>query len=135
MNNCVFCKIVEGSLPSYKIYEDDKVLAFLDIAPVNPGHILVIPKKHFINMEDIPDDLLGDVIKVVKKIGLALKQGMGYMGYNIQENNDPISGQIVPHIHFHIIPREEKDALALWPQKEYEEGIAQEVQEKIKKFL
>lgn len=135
MNECIFCKIVAGTLPSHKIYENDKVLVFLDIAPVHPGHILVIPKEHFANLEEIPSDLLGDVIKVVKKIGLALKKGMGYDGYNIQENNDPIAGQIVPHIHFHIIPRIKGDDLKLWSQKEYKDGEAQEVLEKIKNFL
>ncbi|MCK5539172.1 MAG: HIT family protein [Bacteroidales bacterium] len=135
MNNCIFCKIVAGVLPSYKIYEDSKVLVFLDIAPVHPGHILVIPKEHFANLEEIPQDLLGDVIKIVKKIGLALKKGMAYDGYNIQENNDPVAGQIVPHIHFHIIPRVEGDGLDLWLQKGYRDGEAENVLEKIKNCL
>ena len=134
MDSCIFCKIVAGILPSYKIYEDDKVLAFLDIAPVNPGHILVIPKKHFVNMEEIPEQLLIDVIKIVKKMGLALKMGMGYEGYNIVESNDPVAGQEVPHIHFHLTPRVSKDEFS-WPHKKYGEGEAQKVQEKIKKFL
>ncbi len=135
MNDCIFCKIVSEDLPSHKLYEDDDVLAFLDIAPVHPGHILVIPKKHFKNIEEVPEDILCNLIKVVKKLGLALKNGMGYEAYNIGENNDPLAGQIVPHLHFHVIPRKENDGLQLWPQKEYAEGEAQEVIEKIKKFL
>ncbi|MDA3840131.1 MAG: HIT family protein [Patescibacteria group bacterium] len=135
MSNCIFCKIVEGSLPSNKVYEDENVLAFLDIAPIHSGHILVIPKKHFSNLEEIPEDLLSDVIKVVKQMGLALKKGMACEGYNLVENNDPVAGQDVPHIHFHLIPRVKGDGLGLWPSKEYKEGEAQEVLEKIKKFL
>lgn len=135
MHDCIFCKIVEGVLPSNKIYEDKNVLAFLDIAPVHPGHVLVIPKKHFANMEEIPENLLVDLIKIVKKIGLAVKKGLNYEGYNIQENNDPIAGQIVPHIHFHIIPRIEEDGLKLWPQKEYSKGEAEKIQNKIKNLL
>lgn len=135
MHDCIFCKIVEGVLPSNKIYEDKNVLAFLDIAPVHPGHVLVIPKKHFANMEEIPENLLVDLIKIVKKIGLAVKKGLNYEGYNIQENNDPIAGQIVPHLHFHIIPRIEEDGLKLWPQKEYSKGEAEKIQNKIKNLL
>ncbi len=135
MSDCIFCKIVSGEIPSYRVYEDEKVLAFLDIAPVHPGHILVIPKKHFKNIEEAPEDVLGDIIKVVKKLGIALKNGMSYEGYNVAENNDPVSGQIVPHLHFHIIPRKEDDGLELWPQQKYKEGEPQEVVSKIKRFI
>ena len=130
--DCIFCKIVAGELPCYKVYEDDDVLAFLDVAPVSFGHVLVVPKKHFVNMEDIPEDELCKVIKAVKKIGKALKGGLGVAGYNVQVNNDPIAGQIVPHIHFHVIPRREGDGLELWPQGKYGEGEAEEILEKIK---
>ena len=133
--DCIFCKIIAGEIPSYKVYEDDGALAFLDIAPVNYGHILVVPKKHFVNMEDIPEDELCKIIKAVKKIGKALKDGLGVIGYNVQVNNDPIAGQIVPHIHFHVIPRNEGDGLKLWPQGKYGECEAEEVLEKIKSNL
>jgi histidine triad (HIT) family protein len=116
---CLFCKIVAGTIPCYKIYEDENVLAFLDIAPVNPGHTLVIPKKHHQNIEAIPQEELCRVIAAVKKIGLALKSRLSVEGYNIQVNNDPISGQIIPHLHFHIVPRKPGDNLTLWPQGKY----------------
>lgn len=130
--DCIFCKIVAGEIPSYKIYENEKTLAFLDIAPVNPGHVLVIPKKHYVNFEDIPEDELCEVVRAVKKVGQALKSGLGLSGYNVIENNDPIAGQIIPHLHFHIIPRVEGDGLRLWPQSKYGEGEAEEVLGKIK---
>lgn len=130
--DCIFCKIIAGELPSHRVYEDEKVFAFLDIAPVNPGHTLVVPKKHYANIEEIPEEDLCALFKAVKKIGLAIKNGLGAEGYNINENNDPIAGQIVPHIHFHIIPRRKGDNLHLWPQNKYDESEAEEVLEKIK---
>ncbi|MCK4744717.1 HIT family protein [Candidatus Parcubacteria bacterium] len=133
--SCIFCKIVKGELPSYKVYEDENVLAFLDIAPVNQGHILVIPKKHYANLEEISNDDLCCLIKAVKKIGKALKQGLGIAGYNLQLNNDPAAGQVVPHIHFHVIPRKKGDGLKLWPQGEYREREAEKIAEKIKNGL
>lgn len=133
--DCIFCRIIAGEIPSTKIYEDDNVLAFLDIAPVNPGHTLVIPKNHYANLEEVPVDVLGEVIKAVKKIGQALKIGLNVKGYNVIENNDPIAGQIINHLHFHIIPRHENDNLHLWPQQEYQAGEMDEVAEKIIKVI
>ena len=135
MNDCMFCKIIAGEIPSYKIYEDEDTLAFLDIAPVNYGHTLVVTKKHYANMEEISDDDLCKLIKAVKKVGKAIKEGMGAEGYNINENNDPVAGQIIPHIHFHVIPRKENDGLHLWPQGKYREGEAGKTAEKIKDAL
>lgn len=124
---CIFCKIVADEIPSYKVYEDNDYLAFLDIAPVNPGHTLVIPKKHFVNIEDIDEDTLMGLMRVVKKIGKLVKDNLGYEGYNVYENNDPVAGQVVPHIHFHVIPRRSDDGLGLWPQKNYSEGGAENI--------
>lgn len=133
--DCVFCKIIEGKIKSYKVYEDGSALAFLDINPVNPGHTLVVSKKHYANLEEIPEDELCRLISAVKKVGLAVKKGMGVAGYNLTENNDPVAGQIIPHIHFHIIPRVEGDGLKLWPQGKYEEGKAEETMDKIKNAI
>ena len=133
--DCIFCKIVKGELPCYKVYEDEKIFAFLDIAPVSDGHTLVIPKKHYANLEKISDDDLSCLMKAIKKIGKALKHELAVDGYNIQLNNGSIAGQIVPHIHFHIIPRKQKDGLKLWPQGKYNAGEAEKAAEKIKKYL
>jgi histidine triad (HIT) family protein len=132
MESCIFCKIVSGEIPSYKIYEDENTLAFLDIMPVNPGHTLVIPKKHYENIEAIPEEELASLIKVVKKVGSALKNNFGAKGYNLMENNDPIAGQIIPHLHFHLIPRVEGDDLKMWPQGKYGEGEAEAVVVRLK---
>ncbi|MBI4779547.1 HIT family protein, partial [Candidatus Falkowbacteria bacterium] len=100
--SCIFCKIIAGEIPSYKVYEDDRILAILDINPVNPGHTLVVPKKHFVNIEEADEETLCQVIKTVKKVGFSLKNNLGAPGYNVQVNNDPVAGQAVPHLHFHI---------------------------------
>ena len=130
--SCIFCKIIAGEIPSYKVYEDEQTLAFLDINPVNPGHTLVVSKKHFANIEEADEQSLCQIMNIVKKIGANLKQNLGAAGYNILENNDPIAGQIVPHLHFHVTPRIENDGLELWPQKKYEPGEAESVLKKIK---
>lgn len=130
--DCIFCKIIKGEIPCYKVYEDDDVIAFLDINPVSLGHVLVMPKEHFVNFEDVSEKALIATIKVVKLLGQNLKDKLGIVGYNVYENNDPVSGQIIPHLHFHIIPRHEGDQLGLWPQGKYEAGQAEEVLNKIK---
>lgn len=103
MDNCVFCKIIKGEVPSYKIYEDDFVYAFLDINPEKPGHTLVVPKKHSKNIFDIEREDLEKVIMTSKKISQRMEQ-LGYGGVNIYNNNGEGSGQIVFHFHMHIIP-------------------------------
>ena len=104
-NDCVFCAIAAAEIPSFKIYEDDLVLAYLDINPFTLGHTLVIPKKHFKGLLDTPDDLLADVVQRVKKVAANLKDALKCDGFNILQNNGPAAGQTVPHVHFHIVPR------------------------------
>ena len=134
-NNCIFCKILKGEIPSNKIYENDKILAFLDINPNNPGHTLVIPKEHYEHLEDVPDELLEEVIKIVKKVTIAVKEALGTDSVNIHLNNGKTAGQLVPHMHFHIIPRFENDGYKLWSGKSYKEGQAEQVQKNITKYL
>jgi histidine triad (HIT) family protein len=110
--DCIFCKIASGEIPSSKIYEDDKVFAFLDISPQSKGHTLVIPKQHFGTIYDIPEDVLVDLIKVVKNISHDIKDRLGCGGLNIKQNNGELAGQTVHHLHFHLIPR--------YKQEEYE---------------
>lgn len=129
---CVFCKIISGDIPSYKIFEDERTLAFLDIKPVRPGHILVIPKKHFHNLEEINSEDLTALIQTVKKIGGLLKDKLKVEGYNVITNNDAVAGQVVPHLHFHIIPRAMDDGLPLWPGCDYQSGEAEQILEKLK---
>ncbi len=129
--NCIFCKIIEGNIPSSKVYEDDKVLAFLDIGPVNKGHTLVIPKLHCETLFDVPDELLQYLITKVKKIANAVMKAADAGGLNIGVSNYPTAGQVVPHAHFHLMPRHAGDGLRHWPQGRYAEGEMEEFRKKI----
>ena len=131
-NDCIFCKIVKKEIPCSKIYEDDDVLAFLDIAPVNSGHALIIPKKHFVNIYETPEKILIEMMKAVKKISHAIKDGLLADGINVKKNNDPAAGQDVFHSHIHIIPRIANDGFSHWKgKKPYKEGEKEVVIEKI----
>ena len=135
MENCVFCKIVNGQLPSSKIYEDDKVLAFLDIEPVNVGHTLVISKKHYVNIYDMPEAVLLDVMKVAQRVAKAIKN-IPADGVNVTMNNDPAAGQVVFHSHIHVIPRLKDDGFGLWKGKKgYKDGEREKIVEKITENL
>ena len=104
-NNCVFCAIAAGEIPCFKVYEDDLVLAYLDINPFSEGHTLVIPKAHSEGLLDTPDETLVAVLDRVKKIAAHLKEALPCDGFNILQNNGEAAGQTVKHIHFHILPR------------------------------
>ncbi|MGD8566013.1 MAG: HIT family protein [Candidatus Bathyarchaeota archaeon] len=105
LENCTFCKIVRRELPTSQVYEDEKTMAFLDIRPINEGHTLVIPKKHYKNIHEIPDEELEQLFKIVKKIATAVKQSIDADGISIFQNNGSAAGQVVFHIHVHVIPR------------------------------
>ena len=104
-NNCIFCAIAAGEIPSFKVYEDELVLAYLDINPFSKGHTLVIPKAHSEGLLDTDDRTLQDVIVRVKKVAAHLKAKLGCDGFNIMQNNGEAAGQTVRHVHFHIVPR------------------------------
>lgn len=114
MNDCIFCKIAKGEIPCYKVYEDDKVLAFLDIAQDAFGHTVVIPKKHFANIFECDEETLSTCISAVKKISNHYVNHCGFEGVNISNNNGKAAGQTVHHIHFHIIPRKSGDGINIY---------------------
>ena len=105
--DCLFCKIIEGSIPSHKVYEDDKVLVFLDINPNTNGHMLIVPKEHVVTVFDINDDLAKHILEVEKKMYSLLKEKLNCEGMTIVQNND--LGQEVKHYHVHLIPRYKDD--------------------------
>lgn len=102
---CPFCEIINGNIPAKKVYEDDSSIAFLDINPRNPGHTLVVPKEHFATILDIPVDKAGELFKAVKRVAVAVQSGMKAQGISISQSNGAAAGQLVPHMHFHVIPR------------------------------
>ena len=105
MDNCIFCKIARGEIPCHKVYEDDKILAFLDISQTTKGHTLVITKEHFDNFLFVPKDLLAQAISVAQKISQASVTSLNAKGVNILINTNEAAGQTVMHFHIHVIPR------------------------------
>lgn len=106
---CLFCAIASGKVPSKKVYEDDVSFAFLDINPRNPGHTLVIPKKHFDTIMEMDDSLIGKLFEAVKKVSCMVKNGTKADGISIAQSNGKAAGQLVSHAHFHVIPRFENE--------------------------
>jgi histidine triad (HIT) family protein len=111
--DCIFCKIVAGELPSIKVYENDCVLAFMDINPTASGHTLVIPKDHSEDLLSTDADMLLRVSAVLPRIARAVVTATEASGFNVLQSNGGCAGQIVPHVHFHIVPRREGDGIGL----------------------
>jgi len=134
MEDCIFCKIINGEIPCAKIYEDEKTLAFLDIGPIAEGHALVVSKQHYETLLDTPEEEIKSIFSLAKKVAAAQQKALNNEGFNLLMNNKEVAGQVVPHIHVHIIPRNKRDGLFKgWPSKQYEEGKMEEVLGKIKK--
>lgn len=134
--DCIFCKIVKGDIPSAKIFEDDKLICFLDIAPANKGHALIVTKEHYETLLEVPDEVLNDLMAKAKKISRAMSSALGAEGINILMNNKKVAGQLVDHAHIHIIPRFNGDGIDLnWKPQKYADKEIDEFKEKIAKFL
>lgn len=132
---CIFCKIVSGELPSSKVYEDEDVLALMTIAPVEFGHVLVIPREHYRKLPETPDGIVEKLAVMAKKIGRALVATGEYPAFNLSVNNGKAAGQAVDHLHFHVIPRKEGDGHEPWPAREYKKGEKDLWCEKIRGYL
>jgi histidine triad (HIT) family protein len=135
MDECLFCKIIRGEVPSEKIYEDAQTYAFLDINPVNHGHTLVIPKTHAQDIRDISHDSFLSVMNTVWKLSSTIREALGADGINIAMNNGMHAGQLVDHVHLHIIPRFAGDGYTHWKGAPYNDGEVSQIAEKIKNLL
>lgn len=125
---CIFCRVVAGDIPCYKLYEDDAVLAFLDIGPLSRGHCLVIPKAHYETLDRMPDDLSGRCARLLPRLGAAVVRATGAPGWNVLQNNGAVAGQEVGHVHFHLIPRQNGDGLGYrWPAGKLDSADAGEL--------
>ena len=133
MKDCIFCKIIDRKIPAEIVYEDETSLAFLDINPINKGHTLVIPKQHFETLNELPQPILDKTMVLVKKIVKALSKYAD--GVNLGLNNGRAAGQVVFHVHFHLMPRFEGDGFKLWSGKPYGEGEVQQVAREIRTLL
>lgn len=132
MPDCIFCQIIRGQLPCAKIYEDERVISFLDINPVNPGHTLVVPKSHYRTLFEVPEEDLSACTQVAQKVARAVFKGTNAAGLNFIQNNLRPAGQLIDHVHFHLIPRYPQDNfLTSWPGKPYQQGELEKVLKKI----
>ena len=113
--SCVFCKIVNGDIPSLKVYEDEDTLVFMDIAQDVDGHMVAIPKKHVKSILDCDEQTLSRLMAAVKKVSVHCVDQCGYEGVNLLNASDESAGQSVPHFHIHIIPRKQGDGIDAWP--------------------
>jgi len=113
MKTCAFCKIVRGEAPADRLYEDDLVLAFLHVAPLNRGHALVIPKVHHTSITTVSADAVGRMMDVGARLGIAIRRAVDGDGFNLLLANGACAGQIVPHAHLHVIPRHAEDGLVM----------------------
>ena len=133
---CVFCKIVNRETPSRRVYEDENFIAFLDINPVNFGHTLIIPREHYENFSETPEDALVGMVRIAKKISPAIVEAMGAPAFNVSFNSGPEAGQSVPHVHMHVIPRHADDGHKSWHGRaRYPEGEMGVTAKKIKELI
>ena len=126
--NCIFCKIAAGEIPSATLYEDDDFRVILDISPASKGHALIIPKEHFRNLYDLDDELASKVLVLARKMTVRLKEILGCDGYSIVQNNEEVAGQTVFHFHMHMIPRYQGDKVGIgWHMGELNEKDKEEI--------
>jgi histidine triad (HIT) family protein len=120
--DCTFCRIVAGELPAHVVLDDDVALAFLDVRPVFPGHVLLVPKAHHETLADLPPDLVEPLFSRAQRLSVAVPAAMGAVGTFVAMNNKV--SQSVPHLHVHVVPRRPKDGLRgfFWPRTKYEGG-------------
>lgn len=135
MDDCVFCKIIKGDIPSLKVYEDEAVTAFLDITPISIGHTLVVTKAHYRDLDETPDAELAPLFGAVQKIGRAIIAMTGSHAYNVGVNTGTVAGQVVMHTHAHVIPRREGDGLAHWPKRPTTEDEMKAAAERMRQAL
>jgi histidine triad (HIT) family protein len=131
--NCIFCKIAAGDIPSATIYEDDDFRVILDIEPASKGHALILPKEHYANLYELPDELAAKALVVAKKVISKMTDIVGCDGYNVLQNNGETAGQTVFHFHMHLIPRYEKDDVTIsWKQGTITEELKEEIVSKMR---
>ena len=135
-SDCIFCKIVAGEIPCFKVYEDDDTLSFMDINPANEGHVLAIPKEHWEDLPSIPDTLLAATACTARKVAIAVKKTLDPLGINLVQANGKGAAQTVLHFHMHILPRVRRDDLKLnWGLRPGEIEAIKQIGARISKSL
>lgn len=130
--NCIFCKIANGEIPSKTLYEDEQFRVILDLGPATKGHALILPKEHYANLFELPEDLAGEAMKVAKKMAVKMTERLGCEGFNLIQNNGDMAGQTVFHFHMHMIPRYQADGQKIgWKPMEVSQEELEEVKNQI----
>lgn len=131
-NNCIFCKIANGEIPSKTLYEDEKFRVILDLGPATKGHALILPKEHYANLYDLPEEEAGEVMKLAKKMVVKITDKLGCEGFNLVQNNGDLAGQTVFHFHLHMIPRYQADRQTIgWKPQEVTQEELEEIKNQI----
>jgi histidine triad (HIT) family protein len=126
--DCIFCKIAAGEIPSAVVFENESAFAFLDVGPLAEGHVLVIPRDHYARVTDLPESVCAQIATVIPRLGRALMEVTQAAGFNLLANNGEAAGQVVQHVHFHLVPRVPKDGLGYrWNAGKYEPGQAERI--------
>lgn len=135
-DDCIFCKLANGMIPTATVYEDDDFRAIMDAAPANKGHVIILPKEHADDVFTLPVETQAKLFPVAAKIAKAVKEELGCDGVNILQNNGTAAGQTVFHFHTHVIPRYNGDSVSVtWKQGEYADGEAAALAEKLAKRI
>ena len=136
MDNCIFCKIINGYIPSAVVFDNDEFKAILDRFPSNEGHVLIMPKEHCANIFEMDPEKGGRLFALAVKIASAMKEVLGFENMNVLQNNGPVAGQTVNHFHLHLIPRYENDSVNVsWPQMDLTDEQIEEMRKKISSVL
>lgn len=131
-DNCIFCKIANGEIPSKTIYEDEKFRVILDLGPATKGHALILPKEHYANLYELPEEMAGNVMKLAQKMATQITEKLGCEGFNLVQNNGDLAGQTVYHFHLHLIPRYRADGQTIgWKPQEVSQEELEEVRSQI----
>ena len=134
--NCIFCKIIEGEIPSKTLFENDEFKVIFDISPASKGHVIILPKYHAANIFELPEEVTAKAFVLAKKIATVLKEVLNCDGVNILQNNGEAAGQTVFHLHIHVIPRYKDDNMGLtWKQGEADPDVLEEIITKAKQYF
>ena len=135
-DDCIFCKIANGEIPSTTLYEDDEFKVIMDLSPASKGHALVLPKEHYANLYEIEDEVAAKAMVLAKKMAGAMTKALGADGFNLLQNNGEVAGQTVFHFHIHLIPRYAGgEEIIEWTAKEATQEERDDIAEKVKKYL
>ena len=130
--NCIFCKIANGEIPSKTLYEDEDFRVILDLGPASKGHALILPKNHYANLYELPEETAGEVMKLAKRMAAQMTERLGCEGFNLVQNNGELAGQTVFHFHMHLIPRYREDGQKIgWKPQEVSQEELEETRKQI----